>query len=80
MKLKSLVALPLVLTLSAAPVFAGTLGTVATEPPIERPVTPPPGGFNPVYITIVPFLLCAVICDSDDETTTTTTASAAVGG
>lgn len=67
---KLLAALPLVAALTAAPAFAGTLGAVATEPPVVQPPVVVPGGlaFNPLYLIPVVLIACAVACDSDDST------------
>lgn len=72
MKLKMLAILPLAVALSAAPVFAGTLGIVATEPSVAAPAPPPPGRMlPPMSVVLLPLVACLAVCGGSSTTTTT---------
>lgn len=80
MKLKALAALPLVVALSASPVYAGALGAVVIEPePAPVVVAPPPGGLNHLAVAGAiagVALVCILACGSSSSATTTPAAVA----
>ncbi len=75
MKLKALLALPLIAVISAGPAMSGALGTVVEEPDVIVPIVPVGslGGGAVAAAVIGTIAVLAVVASGSDDAAETTT-------